>query len=324
MLVRRADKSKRLPVILLMRYYEKVILFYTGIALTKYYGVLDHNERQCRVGQVIVVFNFKGVEMNIKELNKRNIELANSNSFFNRGTNTENAYKEYANEINSFNISYEKKEKWLNKLHSIYEAILYKEANYVSVMVAGPARYNYKRENAKADRIMSLSGDVVDFMNSIREQIKHSKIETKDDKIIKAVKNINTTIEIGFTWLLKDDLVKLAAISTEEFIKQFERLDPIYKFPKSTKAYKMYAEIKSGKNFEIENKIDFENEDYTIIIKGERVFIYFKTKPAQQLIYALKSHKYWWNSNEHAWSTYLKNYDAEWSKSISEKYSKYI
>ena len=48
--------------------------------------------------------------MTIKELNKRNIELANSNSFYNRGTNTENEYKKQADERSNYGISDEKKE----------------------------------------------------------------------------------------------------------------------------------------------------------------------------------------------------------------------
>ena len=206
----------------------------------------------------------------------------------------------------------------------MYEEMLYRESNYVSVVVAGPANYNYKRENAKADKIMSLSSDVVGFINDIREQIKNSKSETKNDKVLKAIENINATIRCGFTWLLKDDLVKLATIDTNEFIKQFEKLNPEYKFSKNTTAYKMYIKAKDGGDFEIKTLDEFENEDYRVYIKGDRVFIKFKTRPARQLMVALKSRKYWWNSNEACWSTYLKNYDAEWAKTISEKYSKYI
>lgn len=34
--------------------------------------------------------------------------------------------------------------------------------------------------------------------------------------------------------------------------------------------------------------------------------------------------KWWWNSGEKAWSTYLDKMDKEWVKSISERYEKYV
>ena len=56
---------------------------------------------------------------NIKELNQINIERANSNSFYNRGTNTEKLYKKYAEEIKSWSISDKKKEQ-LNEKEIIF------------------------------------------------------------------------------------------------------------------------------------------------------------------------------------------------------------
>ena len=56
----------------------------------------------------------------------------------------------------------------------------------------------------------------------------------------------------------------------------------------------------------------------------DRVFIKFMMKPQRQLIVALKSRGYWWNSHENAWSTYVNKADIEWIKTIPEVYSKYI
>ena len=57
---------------------------------------------------------------------------------------------------------------------------------------------------------------------------------------------------------------------------------------------------------------------------GDRAFIKFVMKPRQQLIVALKSRKWWWNSNEEAWSTYLNKLDKEWVQSISTRYADYV
>ena len=41
-------------------------------------------------------------------------------------------------------------------------------------------------------------------------------------------------------------------------------------------------------------------------------------------IVALKSRKWWWNSNEEAWSTYLDKLDKEWVQNISTRYADYV
>lgn len=47
-------------------------------------------------------------------------------------------------------------------------------------------------------------------------------------------------------------------------------------------------------------------------------------RPQRQLIVALKSRKWWWNSYKKAWSTYLEKLDKEWVSNISSQYEKYI
>ena len=53
-------------------------------------------------------------------------------------------------------------------------------------------------------------------------------------------------------------------------------------------------------------------------------YIRFTMKPARQLIVALKSRGWWWNSGKRAWSTYLDRLDKEWVAGISERYAKYV
>ena len=57
---------------------------------------------------------------------------------------------------------------------------------------------------------------------------------------------------------------------------------------------------------------------------GDRAYIKFVMKPRQQLIVALKSRKWRWNSYEEAWSTYLDKLDKEWVQSISTRYADYV
>lgn len=88
--------------------------------------------------------------MEIKKLDEKIIQIANSNSFNgNRGDLSAQSYKSYADEIIGWNISDIKKQKLLDKLYTKYSEILNLEAQHVSVMVAGPANYNSKRLDEK-------------------------------------------------------------------------------------------------------------------------------------------------------------------------------
>lgn len=70
---------------------------------------------------------------------------------------------------------------------------------------------------------------------------------------------------------------------------------------------------------------DFDPDEHLVAYTmGDRAYIKFVMKPRQQLIVALKSRKWWWNSNEEAWSTYLNKLDKEWVQSISTRYADYV
>ena len=73
-----------------------------------------------------------------------------------------------------------------------------------------------------------------------------------------------------------------------------------------------------------EKKEIYSNADFTAYEYNDRVFIKFTLKPQRQLIVALKSRGYWWNSGANAWSTYAEKADREWIKTISDRYGKYI
>ena len=70
-----------------------------------------------------------------------------------RGDVSAQSYKSYIDEVMSWDISEAKKQKILDKLYEKYSEILENEANHVSVLVAGPARYNAKRLD-KSDKIL--------------------------------------------------------------------------------------------------------------------------------------------------------------------------
>ena len=96
----------------------------------------------------------------VKELNTDLVHQANYNSMGGkRGDLSDASYKGCAEKILSWPVSEEKKQKLLDKLHEKCSEILKYEAQHVSVMVAGPARYN-PRKLDKSDRILELSSEL--------------------------------------------------------------------------------------------------------------------------------------------------------------------
>lgn len=255
--------------------------------------------------------------MIIKELNKELINRANSASFDEtRGTHSEQDYKTYVNRILELPVSDEKKQKLLDTLFKKWEMLLIYEAQHVSVMVAGPAKYNAKRLD-KSDKIIQMYAEISEWWDNIQNQIKQASAESNESERLKE----------KIKWLLAEGLkanaecAKLAEINKEEFKKLFEELNAQKPFRKNTVIYKLYANID---NIEEKKKIIFENADFTAYTEGGRGYIKFVMRPKRQLIVALKSRGRWWNSYKNAWSTYEKKVDTEWIKSISERYADYI
>ncbi|MBO5349687.1 MAG: hypothetical protein J6A89_07735 [Clostridia bacterium] len=260
--------------------------------------------------------------MEIKELDKDLIHRANYNSMSGkRGDSSAQSYKSYVDEVMGWDISEAKKQKILDKLHEKYSEILENEANHVSVLVAGPARYNAKRLD-KSDKILQLSHEFCEWLNDLRKQVKDSKTDTTSRDIDVAIRMINFCVERGFD--PKDSLIKLVRLDNQKFIELYEKYQPIYKWRKNTNIFKLYAASLNGEIQEIKKEIIYEDENFTAYIEGDRAYIRFTMKIQRQLIVALKSRKWWWNSNKKAWSTYLERVDKDWIKSISERYSSYI
>ena len=118
--------------------------------------------------------------------------------------------------------------------------------------------------------------------------------------------------------------MKLAFVNNEAFIKVYEKYNEVFKWRKNSNIYKLYQKSLNGEVVEIKKEIFFEDENLTAYTEGDRAYIKFIMRPQRQLIVALKSRKWWWNSTKKAWSTYLNKLDKEWISTISERYSKYI
>lgn len=263
------------------------------------------------------------MSVTVRELNKELIESANRNSVSgHRGDNSEHDYKHvFAQRILEFPISEEKKQKLLDTLYEKWSRLLSYEAQHVSVMVAGPSKYNAKRLN-KSEQVLKLSSEIVDWLVDIERQVEKGTRDTRTDpdQLEQRIRFCDARPELD----PKYELAEMASVDNARFIRLFEELYPKYKWRKNSNMYKLYLQSKEGKIKEIKQEVFFEDANLTAYREGDRAYIRFIMRPKRQLIVALKSRKWWWNSGANAWSTYLDRVDEEWVRSISEKYAQYL
>lgn len=260
----------------------------------------------------------------IQALNEELLHRADMNSFDgNRGKLSKQDYVHCCNQVLEWPISDEKKQKLLDRIYSKWSEILRHEASHVSVMVAGPANYNSKKLD-HGDKILELRAAFCEWFEELQNQIASGSVNDQDAE---EVKHLIELIEFCTTRdeLRPDaELVQLANKDNSKFIEYFERLYPKYRWRKNCNLYKIYAASKEGKFKETKREVFFKDENLTAYTLGDRAYIKFAMRPARQMIVALKSRKWWWNSYEGAWSTYLSKLDKDWVQNITERYEKYL
>ena len=262
------------------------------------------------------------MELEIKQLDENLIRRANSNSFNGtRGDLSAQSYKSYIDEVLSWDIPNNKKQKILEQVHKRYSKILEYEAQHVSVLVAGPANYNSRRLD-KSNQVLQKSHEFYEWFDDLREQIKNSKIDTTKRDINLIMNRIEFCEERGFD--PREHLIELAYLDNKRFMELYEKYYPKFKWRKNSIIFKVYQSSMNGEIKEIRKEVIFEDENFTAYIEGDRAYIKFPMKIQRQLIVALKSRKWWWNSNEKAWSTYLDRVDKDWIESISTRYAQYL
>lgn len=262
-------------------------------------------------------------EVVIRELDKGLIQQANNCSMGGtRGDGSEREYHVYAQRIMEWHISDEKKQKLLDKLYEKWSKILSYEAQHVSVMVAGPAKYN-SRKLDKSDAILRLSSEFCEWFDSIERQVKQGAMKDTGSEVAQLVERIEFCDERPELNPMAT-LAELANKDNAKFIELFEKLQPKYRWRKNSNIYKLYEASLHGKVKEIRPETFFEDDNLTAYREGDRAYIKFVMRPQRQLIVALKSRGWWWNSGKAAWSTYLDKVDEEWVKGISERYAKYL
>lgn len=259
--------------------------------------------------------------LKVKELDKSLVQQANNNSFSGtRGDCSEKTYHTYADKILGWKISDEKKSNLLDKLYEKWCVLISYEAHHVSVMVAGPARYNSKKLD-HSDKVLQTLSEICNWFEDLEKQLTQSENSVEEvQRLVERAEFADSRNELR----PDDSLMDLALIAPDKFVKMFEKYLPKYKWRKNSNIYKLYEAAKSGKLVAKTRKTFFEDANLTAYRYGDRAFIKFLMRPKRQLIVALKSRGWWWNSGECAWSTYLDRLDEEWVSNISTQYSKYI
>lgn len=261
------------------------------------------------------------MEISIRPLDPSLVHQANMNSMGGkRGDLSVTSYEGYCERVLSWPISDEKKQKIVDQIYQKLSEQLRHEARHVSVMVAGPSGYNPKKLD-HSDMILRLSSEFVEWFKDLESQIQRPKSEdSKRASLLRTIEFADSRPELDPT----ASLAELAMVDNAKFIELFEAMQPKYRWRKNSNIYKLYLASKEGKVKEIRPEVFFENADLTAFTEGDRAYIRFTMKPARQLIVALKSRGWWWNSGKRAWSTYLDRLDKEWVAGISERYAKYV
>lgn len=259
--------------------------------------------------------------MEIKPLNAQHVHLANYNSFGGKRGDLENlSYVAYATEIAAWPIGEDKKRKLLDTLHKKYSEIMSYAARHVSVMVAGPARYNARKLD-HGDKILQLSAELCQWFNNLKGQLKQGMVAgDREAALLERIAFCDSRPELDPT----NRLAELSSINNAKFIELFEALLPKYRWRKNSTIYKIYTKSLAGEFKEIKKEIFFDDANFTAYREGDRAYIKFTLKPARQLMVALKSRGWFWNAYKSAWSTYLEKVDEAWVATISERYASYI
>ena len=260
--------------------------------------------------------------MEIKQLDEQLIHRANYNSLNGkRGDISKSSFQGYVDEILSWNIADTKKQKILDKLYEKYSEILRLEAQWVSVAVAGPAKYNSKRLD-KSDQILEKSHYFYEWFEDLRKQVKNSKEENKETNVKHIVDRITRLMELKLN--PTNDIMSLANNDNKKFIEQYEKYNPTFNWRKNSNIYKLYQASLAGEVKEITREVIYEDENFICYIEGDRAYARFTMRIQRQLLVAFKKRGWWWNSHKKALSTYPSRVNKEWIENISMQYAKYL
>ena len=255
--------------------------------------------------------------MNIKELNKEQINRANNQSFGGkRGDITAHDYEIYCERVISWGLSERKTQKIIDKVYEYFARTLSLESQHVSVAVAGASNYNAKQLD-KSDKIFSNAIDFGYWFGEIEEQATkkpYSRIEWLVKSIIWGV---------GGDYSGSKEWKELAGRSREDFEILYDELIKKYgEFKKTSIPYKIKHNLIDVE--QITQTPIYADDDFCVFKEQNYLFIDYRLKPQRPLIVAMKSRGFVWISSYSMWRGKATENNIEWAKTISEKYEQFI
>lgn len=267
--------------------------------------------------------------MNI-ELNKDLVKSCNDRSMYNRGNHIQDDansyYQEFINKFDRSDYNSQQKEIYNKRLNVFKDFITQSfneylgiASNFVSVMVAGPAKYDSNKYNKVADRmdnkIKEIDDKVNKFYKNTEDMLKNAY--SKDEILDKYRNGYDEPISSDDPMAKEKLQAKLEFLETrhnkyKEFNKTArkngEQQLPSYMLSNSNQNIKAVKDrLEQLERMNKLNDVGYYFNDGEVKFDKEdmRVKIYFDTIPNEETRKELKSHAFKWSPTNKAWQRKL-------------------
>lgn len=267
--------------------------------------------------------------MNI-ELNKDLVKSCNDRSMYNRGNHIQDDansyYQEFINKFDRSDYNSQQKEIYNKRLNVFKDFITQSfneylgiASNFVSVMVAGPAKYDSNKYNKVADRmdnkIKEIDDKVNKFYKNTEDMLKNAY--SKDEILDKYRNGYDEPISSDDPMAKEKLQAKLEFLETrhnkyKEFNKTArkngEQQLPSYMLSNSNQNIKAVKDrLEQLERMSKFNDVGYYFNDGEVKFDKEdmRVKIYFDTIPNEETRKELKSHAFKWSPTNQAWQRKL-------------------
>jgi len=264
------------------------------------------------------------------ELNKDLIDSCNSRSMYNRGNHIQDDansyYQEFINKFDRSDYNSQQKEIYNKRLNVFKDFITQSfneylgiASNFVSVMVAGPAKYDSNKYNKVADRmdnkIKEIDDKVNKFYKNTEDMLKNAY--SKDEILDKYRNGYDEPISSDDPMAKEKLQAKLEFLETrhnkyKEFNKTArkngEQQLPSYMLSNSNQNIKAVKDrLEQLEKMSKLNDVGYYFNDGEVKFDKEdmRVKIFFDNIPNEETRKELKSHAFKWSPTNQAWQRKL-------------------
>ena len=257
------------------------------------------------------------MKIEIKQLDQKQIERANMNSFGGkRGDIDANEYEVYCNKVISWGLSERKTQQIIDKVYQYFSRSLSLDSQHVSVAVAGGSNYNAKRLD-KSDRIIQTASEFCEWFAEIEKQATKKPYSRIKWLVRSIVWGVCGDYPVNKEWK------ELAGRSRKDFEILYDELTQKHgEFKKTSIPYKIHHNLVEVE--QITKTVLYEDADFCAYEEKGKIRIAFRLKPQRQLMVALKARHFAWVAAYEVWQAMATDELREWVKTIAERYEKWI